>query len=77
MVAFIGFLKALSSNGGKRNERARPKEEQGFLLSRPSKLKFESSIDNIDGLAKCENPTVEEDVEQLYICQAVRTTVEI
>jgi len=78
MVAFIGFLKALASNGGKRNERARPKEERGDCLSRRAKLKFESSIGgNIDGLVKCENPTVEEDVEQLYIRQAVRTTIEI
>ena len=77
MVAFIEFLRALASTCGKRNERARPKEEQVDCLSRRAKLKFESSIGNIDGLAKCKNPTVEEDVEQLYICQAVRRTIGI
>ena len=77
MLAFIEFLKALPSKCEKRNERARPKEEQGSFLSRCAKLKFESSIVNIVGLAKCKNLTVEEDVEQLYIHQAVRTTIGI
>ena len=77
MVVFIEFLKALASKCGKRNQRARPKEERVNCLSRRAKLKFENSIGNIDGLAKCENLTFEEDVEQLYIYQAVRTTIEI
>ena len=38
---------------------------------------MKTSISNIGGLVKCENLTVEEDVEQLYIHQAVRTTIEI
>ena len=46
-------------------------------LSRRAKLKFENSIGNVDDLAKCKNLTFEEDVEQLYIRQAVRTTIEI
>ena len=77
MVIFIELLKALASKCRKRNQRARPKEERGDWLSRCAKLKFESSIGNIDGLVKCENPTVEEDVEQLYIRQAVRTIIKI
>ena len=77
MVGLIEFLKALASSCGKRNEQARPKDKQGDCLSRRAKLKFESSIGNVVGLAKCKNPTVEEDVEQLYIHQAVRTTIGI
>ena len=46
-------------------------------LSCCAKLKLENSIGNVDGLAKCKNQTFEEDVEQLYIRQAVRTTIEI
>ena len=46
-------------------------------MSRRANLKFESSIGSVVGLAKCKNPTVEEDVEQLYICQVVRTTIGI
>ena len=46
-------------------------------MSRCVKLKFESSIGNSVGLAKCNNPKVGEDVEQLYIHQAVRTTIGI
>ena len=77
MVAFIEFLKALASIFGTRNKRARPKEERGDCLPCCVKLKFENSIGNIDGLVKYKNSTVEEDVEQLYIHQAVRTTIEI
>ena len=40
-------------------------------------LKPESSIGNSVGLAKCKNQTVEEDIEQLYVHQAVRTTIKI
>ena len=40
-------------------------------------MKSESSIGNSLDLAKYENPTVEEHVEQMYIHQAVRTTIGI
>ena len=68
MVAFTEFLNASASHYGKRNERVRPKKEQVDCVSRCAKLKFESSNGGIEGLVKCDNPTVEEDVEQLYIC---------
>jgi hypothetical protein len=74
MVAFIVFLKTLVSNCGKTNERARPKDEQGDCLSCRAKLKFESRIGNSVGLARCGNPKVKEDVEQLNIRWVVRIT---
>jgi hypothetical protein len=74
MVTFTVFLKALASNCGNKNERARPQDERGDCLSRRAKLKFESSIDNIVDLARCENPKVEEDVEQLNIRRGIRMT---
>jgi hypothetical protein len=40
MVAFVTFLKVLALNDGKKNERARPKDEQGDYLSRHVNLKL-------------------------------------
>ena len=77
IVALIKFLKVLSVSCGKRNECTRPKEERRDCLSCRVNLRFERSIGNIVSLAKCKNQTVEEDIEQLYIHQAVRTTIGI
>ena len=77
IAALIGCLKVLSLSCGNRNEHVRPNEEQGDCLSCCANLKSESSIGNIFGLAKCTNQTAEEDIEQLYIHQAVRTTIGI
>ena len=46
-MALIDILTALASNGRKKNERARPKDERGDCLSRRANLKIETWILNV------------------------------
>ena len=58
-MALIGILAALASNGRKKNERARPKDERGDCLSHRANLKIETWILNVVAVAMCENAIVE------------------
>jgi hypothetical protein len=64
LLAFITFLIALASNGGKKIERARPKDEREDCLSRRANLKFETWIWNVAAVAMCENAIAKQNVER-------------
>ena len=59
MIACSGILAAFVSNGRKKNERARPKDEQGDSLSCRGNLKIETWILNGLAVAMCKNAIVE------------------
>jgi hypothetical protein len=65
LVAFITFLMALASNGRKKIERARPKDERGDCLSRHANLKVETWILNVAAVAMCENVISKQNVERM------------
>ena len=58
IMTFIGFLKALTLNGRKKNECGRPKDEQWDCLSHGANLKIETWIFNVAAVAMCENAIV-------------------
>ena len=57
-MVFIGLLEALASNGRKKNERTRPKDDQEDCLSRCANLKFQTWICNVAAVAMCESAIV-------------------
>ena len=59
IMAFIGLLEALASNGRKKNERARPKDKRVDCLSRCANLEIETWILNVAAVPMCENTIVE------------------
>ena len=59
IMALIGILAALASNGRKKNECARPKDERGGCLSCRENLKIETWIVNVVAVAMCKNTIVE------------------
>ena len=60
IVAIITFLKVLASNGRKKNERARPKDERGDCLSHRANLEIETWILNVVAVAMCKNAITEQ-----------------
>ena len=59
IMAFISLLEVLSSNGKKKNEHARPKDERGNCLSHRANLKTETWILNVITVSMYNNVVVE------------------
>ena len=60
LVAFMTFLWALASNGGKKIEHTRQKDERWNSLSCCANLKIETWILNVAAVAMCKNAIVEQ-----------------
>ena len=76
-MALIGILAALASNGRKKNEHARPKDERGDCLSRRANLKIETWILNVVAVAMCENAIVERTLRALELQANVWSWIEV
>ena len=76
-MVLIGILAALVSNGRKKNERARPKDERGDCLSRRANLKIETWILNVVAVAMCENAIVERMLRALELQANVWPWIEV
>ena len=76
-MALIGILAALASNGRKKNERARPKDERGDCLSHRANLKIETWILNVVAVAMCENAIVERMLRALELQANVWPWIEV
>ena len=77
IMAFIALLEALESNGRKKNERARPKDERGGFLSRRANLKIETWILNVVAVAMCKNAIVERMLRALELQPNVWLWIEV
>ena len=76
-MALIGILAALASNGRKKNERARPKDERGDCLSHRANLKIETWILNVVAVAMCEHAIVEQMPKALELQANVWPWIEV
>ena len=76
IMAFIAFLKVLALNGGKKNERARPKNGREDCLSRHTNLKFQTWSCNVAAVAMCKSAIVKRMTRALEL-KAVWPLIEV
>ena len=77
VMAFVAFLKVLALNGGKKNERATPKDERGGCLSCRANFKFETWILNVVAVPMCENEIVERMMRALELKDNIWPCIEV